>query len=358
MSDTEPTLGPEPEPAPPSPPRWRRWLRRVLWGLGTVLVLLAVLHSPPAKRAIATLLARAAGAALGGDVRLSRLEYRLWAGEVSVEGVEVRTPRLEIDCPRAEAVVGLRSGLRMDIDSPRVVVTQGPPDHEPKLGPEPSRPWAIIERFDAVDLRGGAVEIRRDDGLPWLRLEGIDAQIAEEDDRPRGSARVTEAAIGWPAAGIRLEEVRVEADFEVDPTSGALRVLRGALVSAQAALEGRGQLRQLGPILATADGGGRIDAGLARRLVPALELDGRLDARVSFEKDTTGARGSLEVEIADLVAYDLGPWAGSIRGLSTTGASRSTRRPSPATAAGRRPPEPCSSVTDLPVSMCGLRTST
>jgi outer membrane protein assembly factor BamA len=299
------------------PPRTRRprgrGLRPVLWTLGVFSTLVVLLHTPPAKRLVASVLVRLVGGALGGEVVVGRLDYRLWAGEASVEGVAVRTPRLEIECPRAEVTVS--PGLRLNVraEAPRVLVTQGPrTDGEPE--PEPSQPWAILEHFDAVNLREGAVEIRRHDGTPWLRVEGIEAQVDRSGENPRGSARVADAAVGWPGAGIRIEGVGAEAELELEAATGTLRVLRGSVTSDEATLEGRGELRQIGPILATAEGGGRIDARLVRRLVPELELVGRLDARVSFEKDPAGARGSIEVEAADLEAFDVGPWSGSIRG--------------------------------------------
>ena len=89
---------------------------------------------------------------------LERLDYRLWAGEVSVEGVAVRGPRLEITCARAGVDVGLGTGVRVQVDAPRVVVTQGP-----ETGDEPpsqaSQPWTILERFEPSSRGRGVGEL-------------------------------------------------------------------------------------------------------------------------------------------------------------------------------------------------------
>ena len=51
MSGSE--IGPGDPSTPTSRPRfWRRWLRRLLWVLGALAVLLALLHAPPAKRLV------------------------------------------------------------------------------------------------------------------------------------------------------------------------------------------------------------------------------------------------------------------------------------------------------------------
>jgi len=298
--------------SPPAPAR-RRWWRRALWTLGVLLVVFGTLHTPPVKHLVGSALVRLASGALGAEVSLERLDYRLWVGEVRVEGVAIRGPRLEITCARAALDLDLGTGVHARVESPRVVLTEGPnTDDEPASGP--SQPWRVLERFGQVDLTGGAVELRNREGLPWLRLEGLDAQVEARHDRTRGSAQVAEIGAGWPAEGIRVEGASAEAGFEVDPGSGALRVLSGTIASREARLEGRGRLQQIQPILASAEGEGQIDARLFHELAPALELTGRLDARVSFEKDPAGARGSLEVEVADLEAWDVGPWSGTLRG--------------------------------------------
>ncbi|MGD8896223.1 MAG: translocation/assembly module TamB domain-containing protein [Acidobacteriota bacterium] len=303
-----------PEPAPPTRPHaGRRWLRRLLWALGLLSVLFALLHTPPAKRVLTSALVSLASRALGAEVRVDRFDYRLWAGEVRLDGVDVRRPRLEITCARAEVKVGLDAGVRARIEAPRVVVTQGPPgDDRPPSGP--SRPWTTLAWVDAVDLREGALELRNREDVPWLRLEGFEVQVESPSGHPRGSVRVAEAGVGWPGAGIRVEPLRAEGEFELERDSGAVRLLRGEVVAGESTFEGRGHLAQVQPIEARAEGGGRLDARLLQQLVPDLEIEGWVDARATFEKDAAGARGSLEVEAADLRVFEVGPWDGTIRG--------------------------------------------
>ncbi len=314
MHGPEPVTAGRPEPAPSTGPRvgWR-WLRRCLWAFGALAVLVALLHTPPAKRLLTSALVSLASRALSAEVRVDRLDYRLWAGEVRLDGVHVQRPRLEIACARAEVEVGLDATVRARIEAPRVVVTQGPPGDQPPPS-APSRPWRILEWVDEVDLREGALELRSREDVPWLRLEGLEARVESLSGHPRGSARVARAGVGWPGAGIRVEPVRAEADFELGPDSGAVRLLRGEVFSGETTLRGRGQLEQIGPILARAEGGGRVDARLLQRLVPDLEIEGQVEARATFEQDVAGARGSLEVEAASVRVFEVGPWDGSIRG--------------------------------------------
>jgi hypothetical protein len=207
--------------------------------------------------------------------------------------------------------VGLGRGVRVDVDAPRVVITQGPErDAEPPA--EPSRPWAILEHLDAVSLRRGALELRNREETPWLRLAGVEVTAARPSDRLRGSARVARADVGWPRAGVRVESVRAEAEFELEPGSGAVRLLRGEVVSGGTTFDGQGRLEQIEPILARAEGGGRVDTRLLRSLVPDLEVEGQVEVRATFVKDTAGARGSVEVDAANIRVFEVGPWSGAI----------------------------------------------
>ena len=290
----------------------RLWLRRGLWILGTGLGLLLVVHLPPAKRLVGEALARALGAAVGGEARFAEFDYHLWAGEVTVEGLEIRAPRLEIRCARARGDLGF-GGLEVEVDSPRVVVTQGP-ETDSRRGREPSRPWAILRHLGTATLRDGAVELRSGEGTPWLRVKGVEAELSRQGGGLRGRARIVDAAVGWPDVGIRVEGVSAEADVELEAASGILRVLKATVTSDEASLEGQAELRQLWPIVASAEGGGSIDARLVSRVMPALEVTGRLEARASFDKNEARARGSVAVEGVDLEAFGIGPWTGSVEG--------------------------------------------
>ena len=231
----------------------------VLLGLCGLLVLL---HLPPVKTLAGASLARLLSRAAGAEVSFERLDYRLWFGVASVEGLSVRRPGLDVTGERA--TIRLRpSGMHVQIADSRVIVTEDADTSRPLA---PSRPWAIIGRFAGVIVERLSIELRDRDGAAWLHASDIDARFERYDDRSRGTARVARADISGPGGGPRLVGARAEAVIEIDLSSEALHLVDGRVTIGGSSLQAEGRLDQIGPVIATAKVDGRIDAPLRDRV--------------------------------------------------------------------------------------------
>jgi outer membrane protein assembly complex protein YaeT len=297
-----------------SPPRpsqrpWRRWAIRVL-----VLVLLIgfLAHTPPGKRAVATLLSWIAGSRLGGAVRVGALDYRLWAGEVRIEQLALRRPGLEIDGAQVKIEVGPSRGLRAQVKGMRLVATLGPGVEA--AGP-PSRPWTALSRFAEILVESGELEIRDRRGVPWLQLRDIHARLDRPNGRqPEVRVGVGEAGVGWPEGGIRMRGVQGSARIELDMRTGALRLQESRVVSGSSWIEATGELAHLDPATSRLNVRLSADGALIRQLFPDLPAEGRVEGILSRQSDASGAKGAIEASTPGLSVFDSGPWMGSLRG--------------------------------------------
>jgi outer membrane protein assembly factor BamA/autotransporter translocation and assembly factor TamB len=305
-----------PGPASAGPARasaWRRLLRRLLGALVVLVALVVLLQSPPVRRLVSSALTGAAARALGGEVALERLDYRIWAGEASLRGLLIRRPGLQIECARADLSVGPFEGVHVAIDSPRVTVTVAPGD-EVSPPAEASHPWAVLHWLSSGVLERGHLEVHDRAGTPWLRFDGVEARLGRQGGERRGAVRVAAAGIGWPGGGIRLEPVRAEADVTLDADARTIRLVRARAETEGAAIQASGRLEQLRPLVASGEAEGSIEARVLRRLAPSFDAEGRVEARVEVASGEGGARGSVTASTPGFTAFSVGPWAGALRG--------------------------------------------
>jgi outer membrane protein assembly complex protein YaeT len=271
-----------------------------------------LLHTAPGRGLVRQALEKAAGRALGGPVTIGGIDYRLWAGTVTVTRVSATRAGLDLSVERAELGVGPLSGLRARVVSPRVVVTSLDRD-QPEATEGSARPWTFLARLAQVAVEGGSIELRDRNAQPWLQLQGLEGQLVRASGTSRGQLRVSRGSVGWPGGGLRVEPVSIEADFEIGKDGGALQVTRAHFVTGETRLEASGRLDRLFPITARLEAQGTVDARLFRRLRPELEMEGRLDGRLSFTHNAAGGLGSLLVETPAVSVLDLGPWKGRVQ---------------------------------------------
>jgi outer membrane protein insertion porin family len=283
----------------------------VLLVVPTVCALLVLLHLPLVKASAGAGLARLLSRATEAEVSFARLDYRLWAGEATVQGLSLRRPDLDVTSSRVQ--VRLRpSGVRVEIADPRVIA--GPPAAWGSGAPlAPSQPWAGVRRFAGVVVERGAIELRDRDGASWLQADGIDARVDRRGDRSRGTATVARIGVGWPGGGRHVEGARADAEIEIDQSTGVLHLVQGHVVIGGTDVRATGRLDQVGPIRASTKAQGRIDATLLTRVAPALEADGALHVRLSVAHDSAGTNGAIELDTAEFAIAGVGPLSGGLR---------------------------------------------
>ena len=295
------------------PRKWRarRILRRLLLVLAAVGVLIALLHLPPVQHVAGRLLVRVLSRATDSTVAYERFEYRLWAGEASINGLSLQRQGLTVTCPRGVVRLGT-SGMRIELVDVRVIARQAA-DSSPTQPPGPSRPWSMVSRFAAIVVERGALELQDGNGTVWLRADGIDARVTKTGVLSHGTASVARTDIGWPGAGLRVAGARASARFEIDPPSGTLRLVEGRVATGRTDVQVTGRVDQLEPLLGSAEAWGRMDSPILAALAPEMQADGALDVRLSVLQSAAGTTGTVQLETHELTIARSGPWSGSVR---------------------------------------------
>ena len=243
---------------------------------------------------------------------MGALHYRLWAGEVLLEGLVLRQPGLEIEGAEVRIEVGPARGLRAHVKGMRLVATLLPTAGE--AGP-PSRPWTALSRFAEMSVENGEVEVRDRSGAPWLQLRDIQASLDHPSRKqPEVRVRVGEAGVGWPEGGIRVRGVQGSARIQLEEGTGALRLQEARVVAGSSWMEAEGELAHLDPVASRLNTRISAEGALIRQLFPDVPAEGRVEGTISGQSDASGAVGTIEASTPGLSVLDLGPWTGSVRG--------------------------------------------
>ena len=147
-----------------------------------------------------------------------------------------------------------------------------------------AQPWRVLERVGRAEVIEGRVEMRDVTGAPWLVLGRIDAET--RPDSRRIGVRIADAAVGWPAGGLRLKPATAEAALSLD--GGGLVFEEARVTTGASSLELHGRLDRLSPITANATARFAFDGDLVAALAPGTEVTGRIEGDVAVDAGTTG----------------------------------------------------------------------
>jgi hypothetical protein len=282
-------------------------------GLGLAALLLAafafsLLHTPPGTLATRVFLEQWGSRATGGTLRIRALELALWKGEAAATGASLILDGTTVEAPRVEVAWSPGARPRVRVVRPSVVVrdTGETETEEPPATGLAAQPWRVIERLAAAEVAEGRLELRDARGVPWLVLGRLDASVVEDRGRRRVSARVADAGLGWPGAGLRVRPAAADATLAVD--GGRLVVEQATFTSGASSVVVRGGLDRLSPATAAGWAHGIVDAGIAGALAPGAELAGRVDANVTVEVKDDAVSGTLRAASRALTVQGIGPW--------------------------------------------------
>ncbi len=309
---------------PAAETRARRWLRRLLWALLLVLLLVAglagiagrALQTPWARDALRDLIERRVSAAIQGRLRLAALGGRLpfspvlaglelhrATGEQPADGEPlVRVERIGLEIDPWALLDGRIAIERLQLDRPQLWLQQTDTGQldllralEPTAtGPEDQQqPSQLSLRIERLHLDAGRIALQRPDGRR-LELAGLAALAWLDWSAGRLQLRLHSLAGRWLETGWPLQ---LAARAEVAGSQSAVHHLRLALGASRLsvpsltypgqtrALSGRlratldpALIRWLAPSLAP-----RAALRLQARLTPAATVEGGLEARLRAE---------------------------------------------------------------------------
>jgi len=216
----------------------KRILRILLWVLVGIAILFLLLHTPPARNMIKSVLSRTVAGRAGGTLDIGRITYRLWRGEVTLEDVEFDYPGLRAEAHRLEASLFSRGGMSIEVDNPRFFLREEPRMSQPVRRSSPP-PWKVLQYIGAVSVdkgrfewgsastRGeieGSLRLARSgtEGRSrehnWLLTGDVQGSVGDNSPIPMKIA----ANFGLQSEDLRLEEIRIDAYASVLSARGAL----------------------------------------------------------------------------------------------------------------------------------------
>src|SRR6188474_1069194 len=136
--------------------RRARGLRFSLGVIAALFVFLAGLHTPPAKRTVAELLANSLSSALEMSVTVSELDYQLWNGTATLSNVRILGAQLNASSPRVEVRFGPGSGLQVRVFEPDVRMTANQSRPAPTAETD-RQPWTSLLRLAAAEIIRGSL---------------------------------------------------------------------------------------------------------------------------------------------------------------------------------------------------------
>ena len=257
--------------------RTRRWVHRLAAALFCFVLFFFLVHTDPFRELARRGIASALSAWLGAEIRIEKLDYRLWRGEVVLAGVEVAlqppSVPLELDVDRIELDFSLPLELSANIQRPEITflaateTTNGPPEIE--------IPWMIRH----VVLREGRALVKDAEEETWLDLTGIELQMNRSD---AGHELKLTTGNGWLTfKGQRIDLEPLEADIEW--IEQEIRIRQASVRTGEFAAQIQGSLSLLSPFRAGFDVDYQIDEGFVQLWAPEWEVTGLVSGRARLE---------------------------------------------------------------------------
>ena len=142
-----------------------RVFRKVIWTVSGLIILVLVLHTPPARSLLRGILTRLGEKQVNGQIEVGRLNYQLWRGAAELRDVDLKLPGLELRADRIKVAFFSKHGLSVQADRVRATLSPQPaPAPEKQSGPGPSYPWSFLGKLGTVGVADGLVSGKG--GLP------------------------------------------------------------------------------------------------------------------------------------------------------------------------------------------------
>lgn len=278
------------------------------WGylLASLLLLLVLVHLPPAKKLLRPIISGGIASVIGGRFELGALDYALWEGKLELRDFyaapDERLFPLTLAARRAELRISPFNGITLRFDRPELNLLQ-------LEGATVRVKRSALERLIPFQLRllevsEGTVRILDAADHPWLEIASIDLKF-------HWAGSYYEAQIHSPKARIESDAGEIpfgplEARLEI---RGSELEIRSSRVEKGASLiEATGTVSSLKPFVAKLDLTFRTESELVRSIRPEIELRGVVEGQAHLDSGPDGLRVASEFHSSDLAWNRFGPW--------------------------------------------------
>ncbi len=289
----------------------RKILRKFIWIAGSLIILILVLHTPPARSLLRGILARLGGKQINGQFEVGRLNYKLWRGSAELRDVGLRLPGLHLRADRVKVAFFSKHGLSIEVDRIQATLSPKPASSPEKTGGQgPSYPWSFLKKLGTVKITDGLLEWKQ--GLPERTVSGSVTLERLKDGKGNYERKwslhsgLSHQQAGRPPVPLELEGV-------IGLEGKGLRLDTLHLRSDENSLTAGGILRQTNPLKGDIRSEVRADTTLTEALGLNLPVQGTITGPVRLEAADSALRGHVELASSSLMIAGTGPWTASVR---------------------------------------------
>jgi outer membrane protein insertion porin family len=279
--------------------------RKVIWVVVCLLILVLILHTPPARNLFRGVLARFAEKKVNAQVEVGRLNYNLWRGVAELRDVDIKLPGFHLRADRIEVAFFSNRGLSVQADRVQATLQQAESAVGKQKGQGPSYPWSSLKMLGALEISDGRLEWNQ--SLSTRIVSGSVLLERLNEDKEGGErnwslrSRLSCLMAGGSPVPLEIEGV-------LGLVGESLRVDAVHLNSGENSLMASGVLRQANPLEGNVQGEIRAESSLAEALGLSVPVQGSLAGLFQLEAVDSALRGRVELASSNLILAGTGPW--------------------------------------------------
>ena len=285
----------------------RKIFRKLIWVVGCLLILVLILHTPPARNLFRGIVARLGEKQVNGHLEVGRLNYRLWRGSAELRDVSLQLPGFHLRADRIKVGFFSKRGISFEVDRVQAVISPRAESAPEKSGGQgPSYPWSFLSKLGVVKIADGLLEWKQ--GLSGgtvsgsVTLERLKDEKGDEERNWSFRSRLSHQMAGRPPVPLEIEGV-------LGLEGESLRLDSVHLSSDENSLKASGVFRQARPLEGNIQGQVRADTSLTEAFGLHLPVRGTIAGPFQFEAADSAIQGRVELASSSLMLAGTGPWA-------------------------------------------------
>ena len=288
----------------------RKIFGKAIWIAGGLLILVLLLHTPPARNLLRGILARLGEKQVNGQIEIGRLNYKLWRGSAELRDVGLRLPGLHLRADRVKVVFFSKHGLSIEVDRIQATLSPKPASSpEKSSGPGPSYPWSFLKKLGTVKVTDGLLEWKQ--GLPERAVSGSVMLERLKDGKGYAERKWSlHSRLSHQQAGRTPVPLEIEGVLGLEGEGLRLDTLH--LSSDENSLTASGILRQANPLKGDIRGEVRADPTLTETLGLNIPVQGTIAGAFRLEAADSALRGHVELASSSLMIAGTGPWTANV----------------------------------------------
>ncbi len=283
----------------------RKILRKTGWVFAGILVFLIILHIPPVRNLIKGLVTRTVSSRAGGELRIEKLDYKLWKKEATVSNVEFEMPGLLVRIDYAVAKFLSDGWISIEAKQAKVILRWAQ-YRERALPPgdaSSAKAWMFLRWIGSVDIDDG--QFVWDDEQREILVHGS-LNLNRQKGNGRKWALVSQWQCSLPESGSDIP-VNLGATFALEKEH--LHIKEVLLRSGQTSLTAMGVFTESRPPAGSLEGSFQVEGSLATYFAPDIPVEGTVKGRFQAKILESGPEGRVDLEAPQILLNDSGPWS-------------------------------------------------